>query len=273
MDYKILRMKKTLLFLFSLSLFVSCVPNKDLIYLQGKPVSKKEVHKINNSPYRLRVNDIITIDIKSINPELVKLFEGNNNNNNTNSGNANQGFSNGGAYYSGYSIDNHGNIRLPYFGEINVLGYTITEVRKKIEAELLKIVKYEKDIFVKVKLNGIKYTIMGEVASPGPKVIFQNQVSILDAITNSGDITNIGNRKKVEIIRFTSKGTEKYLIDLTKIDALNSKFFYIKPNDYINVPSLRQKSWGTGTTGLQSLTTIISVFSLVTSTILLVRNL
>ena len=79
--------------------------------------------------------------------------------------------------------------------------------------------------------------------------------------------------KKVEIIRFTSKGTEKYLIDLTKIDALNSKSFYIKPNDYINVPSLRQKSWGTGTTGVPSLTTIVSVFSLVTSTILLIRNL
>ena len=53
----------------------------------------------------------------------------------------------------------------------------------------------------------------------------------------------------------------------------DSEVFYIHPNDYINVPALKQKSWGTGTTGLQSLTTLVSIFTLVTSTILLVRNL
>lgn len=265
-------MKKTLLFAFLITLVVSCVPNKDLIYLQGKPVNKKEIHKINDAPYRLRVNDIISIDIKSVNPDLLKWY-GEENTGNNGGNNANQGFSNGGAYYSGYSVDRHGNIRLPYFGKVNVLGYTTVEVREKVEAELLKIVKHKKDIFVTVKLAGVKYTVMGEINTPGPKVIFQNQVSIIDAITNAGDITNVGNRKKVEVIRFSSKGTEKFTIDLTKMDALNSEIFYIKPNDYINVPSLRQKAWGTGTTGLQSLTTIISVFSLVTSTILLVRNL
>jgi polysaccharide export outer membrane protein len=39
----------------------------------------------------------------------------------------------------------------------------------------------------------------------------------------------------------------------------------------IHVKALKQKSWGTGTTGVQSLTTIISVLSLVTTTILLLR--
>lgn len=265
-------MKKTLIFTFLITILASCVPNKDLIYLQGKPVNTQKIQKINDTPYRLRVNDIITIDIKSVNPDLVKLFN-EESTRNSGGGDANQGFSNGRAYYSGYSVDNHGNIRIPYFGKINVLGYTTVEVREKVEAELLKIVKYKKDIFVTVKLAGIKYTVMGEVSSPGPKVIYQNQVSIIDAITNAGDITNVGNRKKIEVIRLLSNGTEKYIIDLTKMDALSSEIFYIKPNDYINVPSLRQKAWGTGTTGLQSLTTIISVFSLVTSTILLVRNL
>jgi polysaccharide export outer membrane protein len=35
---------------------------------------------------------------------------------------------------------------------------------------------------------------------------------------------------------------------------------------------LPQKSWGTGTTGIQSLTTIISILTLVTTTILLLTN-
>ena len=34
-------------------------------------------------------------------------------------------------YFNSYSIDRHGNIRLPYLGELNVLGYTEKEVREK----------------------------------------------------------------------------------------------------------------------------------------------
>lgn len=265
-------MNKTLLFILLALTIVSCVPNKDLIYLQGKPVDLKEIHKINDVPYRLNVNDIISIDIKSVNPELVSLF--NKGAGGTSSGTNNaQGFSGGGAYYSGYSVDRNGNVRLPYLNKINVLGYTVEEVRKKIESELLKLFNNERDIFVSVKLAGIKYTVMGEIGSPGPKIIFQNQVSIIDAITNAGDITDVGNRKKVEVIRITTKGVKKFKIDLTKIEAINSNIFYIKPNDYINIPSLRQKAWGSGTTGLQSLSTIVSVFSLVTTTVLLIKNL
>jgi len=129
------------------------------------------------------------------------------------------------------------------------------------------------NIFVSVKLSGIKYTIIGEINSPGPKVISQNKVSIIDAIANSGDITTVGNRKKVEIIRRSATGTDKYYIDLTNVNALTSEVFYIKPNDIINVIPLKQKSWGTGTTGLQTISTIISVFTLLTSTFILARNL
>ena len=42
------------------------------------------------------------------------------------------------SYFTGYSIDEHGNIRLPYIGELNVLGYTTDEVREKVKSELKK---------------------------------------------------------------------------------------------------------------------------------------
>jgi polysaccharide export outer membrane protein len=263
-------MRKTFLFLLFIGFLSSCVPNKNLIYLQGKPIPSKEIHKINNTPYKLQVNDIITININADQEKFVKLFL----KSGSSSGQAGgQNQVQSGGYFSGYTVDRHGNIRMPYFGEINVLGYTTKEVRAKIEEKLSDYLEDGVDYFVTVKLDGIKYTIMGEVGSTGPKVIYQNQLSILDAITNSGDITVIGNRKKVEVLRFTPTGTRKYEIDLTKIDAINSEIFFIKPNDYINVMPLRQKSWGTGTTGLQSLTTIVSIFTLVTSTILIVRGL
>lgn len=248
-------------------LISSCVPRKDLIYLQGDPVSLKEIREINDAPYKLQVHDNITIDIKAEDESLVGIFS-------KNVGiTGAQNISQDGAFLTGYFVDRHGNVRLPILGEINVLGYTPIEVRKKVETKLKDYLKDDVEIFVTVRLNGIKYTIAGEVGSPGPKVVFQNQLSILDAVTNAGDITLVGNRKNVEVIRVTPNGAQKFEIDLTNIDAMNSDVFFIKPNDIINVKPLAQKSWGTGTTGLQSLTTIVSLFTLVTSTILIVRGL
>ena len=86
----------------------------------------------------------------------------------------------------------------------------------------------EDSYFVSVKLDGIKYTIMGEINSPGPKVIYQNQLSILDAITFSGDIPISGDKKNVEVIRISPNGNKKLTIDLTSINALNSEIFFIQ---------------------------------------------
>lgn len=251
-------MKKHFLLLLFATFLFSCVPSKDLVYLQGEPIQKNEIKRINDIPYKLQVDDMLNIDIKSTDEGLVSIF---------------MKQSAGGGSQDGYSIDGYGNIRMPNLGEINVLGYTTVEVRKKIENELKKFIKNKDELFVSVKLAGIKYTVIGEIGSPGPKVIFQNKVSIIDAIANSGDITLVGNRKKVEVIRNSISGTEKFYIDLTDINAFNSDVFYIKPNDIINVIPLKQKAWGTGTTGLQTITTIMSVFTLLTSTFILARNL
>lgn len=258
-------MKKYFLLLLLFFILFSCVSGKDLIYLQGNPIQKKELKRINDIPYKLQVDDLLNIDIISNEEKLVAIF------NKQNSGNQNYSIVNG--YLSDYSIDIYGNIRMPILGTINVLGYTTTEVRKKIEKKLKKFIKNSEDIFVSVKLSGIRYTVIGEVSEPGLKVVFQNKVSIIDAIANSGDISIVGNRKKVEVIRNSISGTEKFLIDLTDINAFNSDVFYIKSNDIINVIPLKQKSWGTGTTGLQTLSTVISIFTLLTSTFILARNL
>lgn len=269
-------MFKYVIFLLLILTVSSCVPNKDLIYLQGQPKEATEIIKINKTPYRLQVDDNIIIDLKSNNEELISFFKkenGSGGGNNQNGGGAGQSYASGSGYFTGYNIDIHGNIRVPYFGEINVLGYTTKEVREKLEKEIRKYFNESNEIFITVKLSGIKYTIIGEISSPGTKVIFQNSVNILEAIANSGDITIYGNRKNVEIIRLNPTGQEKFSIDLTNIDAFDSEVFFIKPNDFIQIKPIKQKSLGFGTTGLQSLSTIVSVFTLLTSVIIIAKNL
>ena len=219
-----------------------------MTYYQGDPVKKSELYKLNNTPYRLQVKNVES----------------------NSAGNTNAG---GNLYFKGYTIDRHGNIRIPYIGEMNVLGYTTKEVREKIENELSKYFKNPEQIFVTVKLTGVKVVVTGEVGSPGTLNLAQNEVSIIDAIANAGEITQFGNKKDVVIIRKTMDGVKKYHLDLTNIDVFNSKHFYIQPNDIVYVAPLKQKSWGTGTTGLQTFSTVVTVLSFLVSSVLLFKNL
>ncbi|WP_264548152.1 polysaccharide biosynthesis/export family protein [Flavobacterium sp. N2820] len=261
-------MKKIVFIALLATLFVSCIPNKDLIYLQNKGGKSNsiEVAQEASKPYRVQTNDIISISIKSLDQKLVEMFSP--------SQTGAQETSQEGLYFTGFTVNDHGNIRVPVLGELNVLGYTLDEIRLKVEKQLLDdYFKAEANIFVTVKLAGLRYTINGEIGSPGTNVLFQDKVTIMEAIANSGDITITGNRKDVQIIRKYPHGFETYSLDLTDAKSMNSPYFYIQPNDYIVVKPLKQKSWGTGTTGVQTVATIVSALSLVTTAILLSKNL
>ncbi|NUY80862.1 polysaccharide biosynthesis/export family protein [Flavobacterium sp. MAH-1] len=247
-------------------LFTSCIPTKDLIYLQGEPnQSAQAVNPVVSKPYRLQVNDILNITIKAIDPQFVKLFQS------TETGQVNK--SEQSLYYDGFVVDDHGNIRMPILNEVNVLGYTLEEARQLIEKRLLE-EYFTKDanLFVSVKLAGFRYTINGEVASPGTKTLFQEKVNLMEAIANAGDISIVGDRKAVTVIRQTPSGTEIKTVDLTQRDAMSSPYFYLQPNDYVYVKPLPQKTLGTGTTLVQSMTALISAASLITTVIVLMSR-
>jgi polysaccharide biosynthesis/export protein len=248
--------------------FTSCIPTQDLIYLQKKEGATADaaIASVESKPYRLQTNDILSIDIKAIDPKLVAIF-------NPTDTNQNLSKSESSLYFNGFTVDDHGNIRMPLLGEINVIGYTIDEVRLKIEKLLAEnYFKKEANIFATVKLAGFKYTINGEVGSTGTKILFQSQVNILEAVANAGDITITGNRKAVTVIRQTPTGVVMNDIDLTDINVMKSPYYYLQPNDYIYVKPLKQKTWGTGKTGIESLSTIITVLSLATTTFLLLKR-
>ncbi len=262
--------KKSFYILLLIStLFTSCIPVKDLWYLQDKNKSGEQntVAAVESKPYRLQVNDVLSINIKAIDPKLVSIF------NTTDEQSSSGGESPSSLYFDGFTVDDHGNIRMPILGEINVIGYTLEEVRIRIEKKLLEeYFKSEANIFVTVKLAGFRYTINGEVGSTGTKTLFQERVNVMEAIANSGDITTVGNRKAVTIIRQTPTGVQMNEIDLTDANVMKSPYYYLQPNDYIYVKPLKQKTWGTGQTGIQSIGTIITLLSLATTVYLIIKS-
>lgn len=247
---------------------VSCIPNKELIYLQnkGQDSTSIAVNPIATKPYRVQTNDILSIRIKALDQQLVNMFS------NTEIQNSNP--TDQSLYFDGFTVDDHGNVRIPVLGEMNVLGYTLEEIRVKIETRLLEeYFRKEANIFVMVKLAGLRYTVNGEITSPGTKTLYQEKANIMEAIANSGDITITGNRKDVVVVRQYPHGTEMHTLDLTDAKSMQSPYYFLQPNDYIYIKPLKQKTWGTGTTGMQSVATIITALSLITTTFLLVKNL
>jgi len=255
------------LFFFA-GMMTSCIPTEDLIYLQKKESSKATpaVSQVSSQPYRLQVSDVLYISIKSLDPQFVAMFNPIDKEGKTEAS-ADQ------LYFTGFAVDDHGNIRIPILGEINVLGRTADEVRRIVEEQLLSnYFNKEANIFVTVKLAGFRFTVNGEVGSPGSKMLYQERVTVMEAVANSGDITTTGDRSHVMIIRQYPQGAETHEIDLTDASSMNSPYFYLQPNDYVYVRPLKQKSWGTGRTGIESISSIVMLLSLATTGILLLRN-
>ncbi|WP_053977488.1 polysaccharide biosynthesis/export family protein [Mangrovimonas xylaniphaga] len=264
-------MKYTLLVaILILGVMTSCVPHKDMLYLQDKSTATDSLQLMveTQKPYRVQINDILSIRIKVLDQDNVSIFNPIADAADLNASSSER------AYYDGFTVDVHGNIRIPVLGEVNVLGRTTEEIQELLEQQLLEEqFKETANIFITVKLSGLRYTTLGELGSTGSKVLFQERVNIFEAIANSGDIPVIGDRQHVQIIRQYPQGQEIHEIDLTDKNVMQSPYYYIQPNDMIYVKPLKQKAWGTGTSGREVLTSVVAVVSLLTTTLLLINRL
>ncbi|MUU77660.1 polysaccharide biosynthesis/export family protein [Winogradskyella endarachnes] len=262
---------KLLIILLVCVIVSSCIPHKDTIYLQNKensinntiPYNLSEIQK----PYRVQINDILNVRVKAIDQETVEILNPIGEEN-LNASSAER------SYFDGFTVDVHGNIRIPTLGYINVLGFTTEEIEKIIEKKLLdEQFKITANIFVTVKLAGLRFTANGEVGNPGSVVLFKERVNIFEAIANVGEIPVTGNKKAVKIIRQYPQGQKIHTLDLTDVKVMRSPYYYIQPNDIIYVEPLKQKSIGTGETAISSLSAIVTVVSLLSTTVLLFSRL
>lgn len=245
----------------------SCIAHKDTLYMQNRTTAfdSTQVLVEKQKPYRVQINDILSIRVKALDQENVQIINP--------IGDANLNASGAErAYFDGFTVDLHGDIRIPTLGKINVLGYTTEEIEHMIEKKLLdEQFKETANIFVTVKLTGLRYTALGETGSTGSKTLYQERVNVFEAIANSGEIKETGDKTDVLIIRQYPQGQKIHHLDLTDVNVMHSPYYYIQPNDMIYVKPLLQKTLGTGNNTLQNLTSFVSVLSIITTTIVLLK--
>lgn len=240
-----------------LSLASSCVPVKKMIYLQSEEDIKDKVFEYQKVEYRLQENDILDVQIRSMNEEANLLFTVQNQGGGQN---MQAGFQSGGDpfYLTGYTVDKNGVIELPYIGEVFVKGYTLMEAKNIIDTE---VARYFKTYYLSVKLGGIRFSTLGEFNKNGKHVILQNQATIYEAIAMSGDLSPLAKRDEIRLIRQYPNGSKIHTINLIDQSIIGSPYYFIQPNDVLYAEPLPQKAYGFGVTGAQTITTLVNSLS------------
>ncbi|MGC6470164.1 MAG: polysaccharide biosynthesis/export family protein [Flavobacteriales bacterium] len=187
---------------------------------------KNEVEKTTTFlKHKLQEGDILHVKVIGIQKETFDLFNLETNANNTQTTSAN-------LFLNGFTLDSEGYIEIPTLGKILLQGLTIEEAKDTIQKQADKFLNNSTII---VKHINFEITILGEVNRPGTYTVYKDNITILEALGLSGDLTDYANRKKVKLIRDNSI----LYIDLTKVETLYSDNFSLKANDVLYVEPLR----------------------------------
>jgi polysaccharide biosynthesis/export protein len=138
----------------------------------------------------------------------------------------------------GYGVQQDGTVLLHRLGAYKVEGFTRRELSKKIETSLLP---YMKDPIVQVNFLNHKITLLGEVATPQVLNLPEEQISIIDALVLSGDVTKDARRNNITIIREVGNEKQVKHINLEDHSIFSSPWYYVKPNDIILVDADTEK--------------------------------
>ena len=211
-----------------LGLGVSCVSPQEVIYLQDVQGTTTETMK-SNYQTTIQRDDQLAITVSSKQPELTAPF------NMTEMSSGGNGSSNS----QGYLVDANGNIVLPIIGRVRAAGKTCTQLANDIAATL-RDSGYLNDASVNVQIRNFKFSVIGEVSSPGVYTIDGQRITILEAISKAGDLTIDGNRA-IQVVREVDGNRQIATLDLRSKELFNSPFYYIQQNDVIYVtPSDRK---------------------------------
>ena len=134
----------------------------------------------------------------------------------------------------GYVVDNSGNINMAGLGQIHVEGMNRWELSNYVRQELIDR-NLLKDPTVTVEFLNFKVSVLGEVGSPGTYNIVGDKVTILQALSLAGDLTIMGKRDNITVLREQGGERNFYHLDLRDAEIFNSPAYYLQQSDVVYV--------------------------------------
>ena len=219
LNFKIFMKHKTHLFILFLSLFSlsSCYSYKNQRLLQDENKLLPTYENSEYIDYHIQVNDEIIYRLISstLDETFSKLIS-------SQSSSSSQ---------ISYRVYTDSTIDLPFISHIPVAGLTLNEASKVVEKRFKEFIP---DAIVKLSLSNKTFTIFGDAGS-GIFPIYKEKLTIFQALSMSGDFNETSDRKHIRIIRDTKKGTQILDFDIRPKSIIDSKYYYIYPNDIIYV--------------------------------------
>ncbi len=149
-------------------------------------------------------------------------------------------------------VDFNGEIEFPLIGKVKAAGLT----REQLKNEIKTLVnKYLKEPIVTVRFVNFRFTVLGEVRSPGTFVNLNEKVTILEALGQAGDMTQYAKRNTVRVIRDSSGKREIGMINFNQKTVFTSPYFYLQRNDVIYVEPRDSK------TNYETITRVTSILA------------
>lgn len=217
------------------SMMMSCATHKQVAYFQDA-AGKDTLFSSSSARQSIKVQagDKLMIVVNSASPELAASFNlpvvgyrlgttiTNQNYNSTQSTMC-------------YTVGTDGTIDFPVLGKIKVEGMQRDEVAAYIKNRLVS-ENLCTDAVVNAEIYEAYVNVMGEVTHPGRYQLERDVVTILDVLSKASDLSVVGLRHNVMVIRQTTEGTQTYQLDLTNLAQLTSSpGYYMQQGDVVYV--------------------------------------
>jgi len=234
----------------ALLLLGGCVGRRNINYLLDAALTSGSAKLFENRKfeYRVQVNDVLSIRVLGLDEQTHRFF-------NVESQNAIMGMNDAALYVNGFSVDRNGHVQLPTVGKIKVQGLTVGEAQELVQK---KINDYFTNATVILKMVSFRVSVLGDVQRPGSYFIYNNQITLLEALATAGGPNEFADKSHVQVMRQTDRGVQAVYVDMSSSSALSSEYYYLLPNDVIYVPTLRARA---GRLNLDLFTILLSTLS------------
>jgi polysaccharide export outer membrane protein len=123
-------------------------------------------------------------------------------------------------------------------GKLQISGLTRSEVLNMIKQ---RIAVYIKDPIINLRIMNFKVSVQGEVNLPGTYTIDSERITLIEALSKAKDLTIYGKRNNILIIREIDGVKSYHRVDITKVDFIDSPFYYLDQNDVVYVEPNKNK--------------------------------
>ena len=118
---------------------------------------------------------------------------------------------------------------------VMVAGKTVEQVAAEITKKLDEFIIDPKVTVTLDKAMSTRYSVMGNVAVPGVRVM-DRKVSVYEAILESGGVTKNGNKDKVYVVSYAKDGRlARKQVSLAQMESGKAEMVFLSPGDQVFV--------------------------------------